>query len=192
MQKGKLFIVSGPSQVGKDSVVRSVKRDLGLNLKHIVTNTTRIPRPGEKNGVTYNFLTDDEFKSLIKQGELLEWARVRQALFGTPKKPVLQALEKGYNVILQIDVQGAAQVKAQLPETVLIFITAESVQEIKRRIFASTRMTLTLKESRWQEAVRELKSQPNYDYIVINRLDKLKDTVKQVRNIIKQEISKIP
>lgn len=188
MTPGKLFIISGPSQIGKDTVVRYLQRDHSLNLTHVITNTTRALRPGEKNGVTYNFLSNPEFEALIKNGRLLEWAKVRQAYFGTPKKPVLAALQQNRNPILQIDVQGAAQIKAKLPNTVLIFITAESTAEVKRRIFASTRMAPEQKQNRWREAQRELKVQPNYDYTVINRWGKLTDAIKEVKTIIEREL----
>jgi len=181
---GKLFIVSGPSQVGKDSIVRALWLDRNLKLTHVITNTTRAKRSGEKQGITYNFLTEKKFTSLIKRGELLEWAKVRQAHFGTPKKPVLAALKKGRNVILQIDVQGAAQIKAQLPPTVLIFVTAENNQEIKRRIFVSSKMTLDQKKHRWLEAKQELKSIKKYDYKIINHWGQLKDAVQKVKEII--------
>ncbi|MFA4819316.1 MAG: guanylate kinase [Patescibacteria group bacterium] len=187
---GRLFIVSGPSQVGKDSIVKMVKQDRRLKLEHIVTNTTRAPRPGEQQGITYNFWRDEQFKKLIQRHELLEWAIVRQSYFGTPKKPVLKALQDGKNVILQIDVQGAAQIKKKHPNAVLIFITAESDQEVKRRIYKSNKMTLDLKKSRWQEAIRELVAQTQYDYVVVNRFGKLKDTVKQVKDIILNTLAK--
>ncbi|MBU1038861.1 guanylate kinase [Patescibacteria group bacterium] len=184
MKPGKLFIISGPSQVGKDSVVRSLWKNSSLNLVHIITYTTRNKRPGEKNGQAYNFVPPSIFEKMITQEKFLEWATVRQAYFGTPKQPVEQALKKGKNVILQIDVQGAAQIKNKLPETILIFITAESKQEIKRRIFASTKMTAEQKNSRWLEAQQELKKKPMYQYTIINRLGYLNKTVRQVKNII--------
>ncbi len=190
---GRLFIISGPSQIGKDSIVKLIHRDYSLNLTHVITNTTRAKRPGERHRVYINFLTETEFQRLIDRDELLEWAipyRDLEARYGTPKTPVLTALNKGQNVILNIDTQGALQIKNKMPETILIFITAESPQEVKRRIFASSKMTLAAKESRWRQAVEELKKQPYYDYTVINRLGKLRDTVNQVRNIIRQKITR--
>ncbi|MFZ5390821.1 MAG: guanylate kinase [Patescibacteria group bacterium] len=188
MTLGQLFIVSGPSQIGKDSVVRSLWKDKTLRLVHIITYTTRPKRPGEKNGQAYNFVTPAVFEKMIKQQKFLEWATVRQAYFGTPKQPVQQALAKNKNVILQIDVQGAAQIKTQLPDTILIFITAESKKEVKRRIFASNKMTKEQKQSRWQEAQQELTKKTNYQYLIINRLGQLDQTVSQVKNIIKKHI----
>ncbi len=183
---GKIFIVSGPSQVGKDSVVRSLWKHSSLNLAPIITFTSRAMRPGEKQGLDYNFVSDTEFKKLIKTKQVLEWARVRQAYFGTPKKPVLLAIKKGQNVLMQIDVQGGLQIKKLLPKhTILIFITAESIPEIKRRIFSSSRMTKTQKDSRWAEARRELKVLPKYHFVVVNKFGELDKTVNQVKKIVK-------
>ncbi|MBI5466443.1 MAG: guanylate kinase [Candidatus Kerfeldbacteria bacterium] len=185
---GKLFIISGPSQIGKDSIVRALWRDRTLKLTHVITNTTRAKRPGERQGVTYNFMNEKAFVSLIKRGKLLEWATVRQAYFGTPKKPVELALKQGRNIILQIDVQGAAQVKAKLPATVLIFISAENAAEVKRRIFASTKMTDTQKKNRWLEAQKEFKSMTKYNHVVINHWGKLNQAIAEVKEIICQHL----
>lgn len=190
---GKIFIVSGPSQVGKDSIVRALWKHHSLKLTPIITYTSRAMRPGEKQGVTYNFVSEVDFKKLIKQGEMLEWAIVRNSYFGTPKKPVLTAINNGSNVLMQIDVQGGQQIKKLLPkQTVLIFITAESIQEIKRRLFSSTLMTLQQKKARWQEALKELHFIPEYDFVVTNKLGELKNTVNTVKNIIKQDIQLKP
>lgn len=185
---GKIFIISGPSQVGKDTIVRKLWRARDLNPARIITNTTRAMRPGERQGVAYNFMTEEEFKSLIEQDELLEWATVRRAYFGTPKAPVLQNLARGKNVIMQIDVQGAAQMKAKLPETVLIFITAESAVEVRRRIFASKKMTPEQKADRWREAQQELKAIPKFQYLIVNKFDQLDTTLREVQGIIHREL----
>ena len=125
----------------------------------------------------------------MKNGELLEWAIVHTDLYGTPKQAVLQALTQGKNVIMDIDVQGAAQIKAKIPAVLLIFITAESAAEVKRRIFASSKMTTEQKENRWQSAIKELQAQTNYDYMVINHIGKLKQAVSEVKLIIKKELA---
>lgn len=192
-KQGKIFIVSGPSQVGKDSVVRALWRHRSLRLEPIITFTSRAMRPGEKQGVTYHFVSEAEFKKLIKQGQMLEWAIVRSSYFGTPKKPVMTAINSGKNVLMQIDVQGGQQIKKILPQqTALIFITAESIQEIKRRLFSSTLMTMQQKKSRWKEALKELLMIPKYDFVVTNKLGELKNTVNTVENIIKSDIKPKP
>lgn len=187
-KKGTLFIISGPSQVGKDSVITAIKKIRSLNLKSIVTNTTRPRRPGEKNGQQLNFLTDKQFNKLINTNQLLEWACVRGYKFGTPKKEILSALNKGYNVIINVDVQGAIKINKLINNCILIFITAESPAEIKKRIYASYKMTAKQKAYRWQEAKKELKAMKLYDYIVINRWQKLPETVNKVVKIIKKHI----
>lgn len=189
---GKLFIISGPSQVGKDTIVRALWHERSLNPARVITNTTRSPRPGERQGITYNFMPVEKFESLIKNGELLEWARVRNAYFGTPKQPVQSSLRRGKNVFLQIDVQGAAQIKAKLPDTILIFVTAESTAEVRRRIFASTKMTSQQKTDRWAEAQRELKAKARYQYTVVNRFGQLPRTLTEVKAIVRAELTKRP
>lgn len=183
---GKLFIVSGPSQVGKDSLVRTLKKIKPLKLTGIVTNTTRPRRPGEQSGVELNFLTEKKFDELIKNNELLEWTYVRGGRFGTPKKPVLTALNRGENVLINIDVQGAAKVVKLIPQAIRIFITAESAGEVKRRIFASSKMTLEQKKFRWQEAIKELKEIPKYDHMVINYWGQRTRAIRQLTQIIKR------
>lgn len=186
---GKIFIVSGPSQVGKDSIVRALWKQTSLKFTPIITYSSRAMRPGEKQGVDYNFVTDKEFKKLIKDKKVLEWARVRQAYFGTPKEPVMSAINQGRNVLMQIDVHGGQTIKKLMPlKTVLIFVTAESNQEIKNRIFSSPRMTLEQKKSRWLEAQNELKVIPKYDYVVVNKYGELKQTVVKVKKIIQTSL----
>lgn len=187
--QGKLFIISGPSRVGKDTLVAKLKKIKSLRLRGVVTNTTRAKRPGEKSGVELNFLTDQEFDKLIADKKLLEWARVRGSRFGTPKNHVLDNLKNGYNVIINIDVQGAAKIVKKIPQAVLIFITAESQDEIRRRIFTSKKMSMEQKKSRWQEAERELKSMPNYHYIVVNKWGKINQTTNRLVRIINSHIS---
>ncbi len=182
--QGKLFIISGPSQVGKDTLVNKLKKIKSLNLRGVVTNTTRAKRPGEKTGVGLNFLTDDQFDKMIADNKLLEWAKVRGGRFGTPKKAVIENLKNGYNVLINIDVQGAAKIIKKIPSATLIFITAESRDEIKRRIFASRKMTPDQKKSRWQEAQHELKYMPRYHHIVVNKWGKMKQTIARLNRLI--------
>jgi len=188
MKPGKLFIISGPSQVGKDSIVSRLKRDQSLHLAHIIGNTTRPKRPGEQQHIYLNFWSEGQFQKLIDRGEFLEWAIVHDYHYGTLKQPVVEALKQGLNVILNIDVQGAEQIKTKMSEVKLIFITAESPAELKRRIFASTKMTLQRKNARWTSAQKELKEMPKYEHVVVNRLNRLNETVAKVKRIITQEL----
>ncbi|MFH1112073.1 MAG: hypothetical protein V1712_03335 [Patescibacteria group bacterium] len=189
--QGKLFIISGPSQMGKDTIVQKLIKIKRLKLNSIVTNTTRVPRPGEKPGKELNFLTTKQFKLLIKNKKLLEWAHVRRALFGTLKEPILNKLINRKNILMTVNVDGAIKIKSLLPQnTILIFITAESNQEVKRRIFLSTKMTMAQKKFRWCEAQRELKFKPLFNFIVINRWNKLPQTLQQIKKIITSQLTK--
>ncbi|MFH1866554.1 MAG: guanylate kinase [Patescibacteria group bacterium] len=186
---GKLFIISGTSQVGKSTVARALVRLPSLSLKRIITTTTR-PRRLEDKLATYHFCTVNEFKKLIKQDKLLEWARVHNYYYGTPRQPVEHALKQGSNVVLVIDVQGSQQLRKRYPKTVTIFITAESKAEIKRRIFQSSHIPDQQKNKRWHTTQHELKQMKNYDYIVVNHWGKLNQTVNRVAAIIRRHITK--
>ena len=133
MSEAKLFILSGPSGVGKGTIVSEVlKEDPDIHLS--VSATTRSPRKGEVRGVSYYFMEDGEFRSEIEAGGFLEYADVHGHFYGTPKAPVLEKLAEGRDVILEIDVQGAMQVKETYPEGVFIFILPPSLGELRRRI----------------------------------------------------------
>ena len=182
---GRIIIISGPSQVGKDAVGKRLLRRRSLRLYKVVTYTTREKRPEEKAGRDHFFITPSKFKELIKQGKLLEWAPVRDRLFGTPKQAVAQALKEGKNVLLKIDVRGAKQVLKVYPKAVTIFIKPDKLSSIKRRMREKGFSPQQLKV-RWQEAMAELKAAEKYDYQVINREGKLNETVSQIAAIIKR------
>ncbi len=182
--KGKLFIISGPSQVGKDSVVADLLKIKKIKLATVITYTTRTIRQGEQKDKVHKFVKEKFFRKLIKQHQLLEWKNVHGKHYGTPKKEVLNKLAAGYNVILNIDVKGALKVKKHLPKSILIFITAESIREIKRRIYESPIMNLMQKNRRWLSAQKELRYQKYYNYTVINRWNKLPQTINQIIKII--------
>ncbi len=185
-RRGTLFIISGTSQVGKSTVAASLKRARGLNITNIRTNTTRPMRPEDKRSRQYHFRTVPEFKRLIRHGELLEWAKVHGYYYGTPRADVERALSRGRNVTLVIDVQGARQVKKLKPDTVTIFITAESTKELKRRIMQSLHIPQDQKRARWQSTLKELRAAKSYDYAVINRWGKLDETVDRVCRLIRR------
>lgn len=185
-KQGTLFIISGTSQVGKSTVARALQHDRRLRIVNIKTNTTRPPRPEDRRSKQYHFRSVKEFKQLIKDGKFLEWARVHGYYYGTLRAEVMKALERGKNVTLVIDVQGARQVKKLMPQVISIFITAESKEELKRRIMESSHIPTQQKLSRWRSALKELKEMKHYDYIVINRWNHLKETIKEVTRIIKK------
>lgn len=169
MRRGTLIVLAGPSGVGKGSVVdRLLSRDAdGLVLS--VSATTRPPRPGEVEGAEYRFVGDDEFDRMIREGELLEWAEVYPGLrYGTPHRFVDEQLERGADVILEIDVQGAAQVRAHAPDAVLILLAPPSVDDLEARLRSRGTEDERALAARLATAERELEQAGWFDHVVVN------------------------
>ena len=167
MSKGRSFIISGPSGVGKSTVLKGLMEKRG-NLYFSVSATTRQPRPGEEDGVHYHFLTMDTFREWIDQGEFLEHAEFVGNCYGTPRKYVYEAMDRGQDVILDIEVQGAMQVAEKMPEVVRIFIAPPSWSELERRLTARGTDTPEKIQGRLARAKEEVKLADTYDYFVIN------------------------
>lgn len=184
MSEAKLFILSGPSGVGKGTIVSEVlKEDPDIHLS--VSATTRSPRKGEVQGVSYYFMEDGEFRSEIEAGGFLEYADVHGHFYGTPKAPVLEKLAEGRDVILEIDVQGAMQVKETYPEGVFIFILPPSLGELRRRIEDRGTESREDIELRLGKAVSEMNYLNRYEYFVIN--EDLQRAVADVRAVMRAE-----
>jgi guanylate kinase len=167
MTLGRLIIVSGPSGAGKGTLVDAVVGRVPA-LWVSVSATTRSPRPGEREGVHYFFLTREEFDRRVEAGEFLEWAEVHGNLYGTLRSHVQARLEQGTNVILEIDPQGAMQVKAAMPEAVLVFVEAPSKEELRRRLAHRGSETPEQVETRMRTAERELALVDAYQHVIIN------------------------
>ncbi|RBP39181.1 guanylate kinase [Garciella nitratireducens] len=180
-KKGLLIVISGPSGAGKGTVCKALLKEV-RNLNISVSMTTRKPRIGEIEGVNYYFVQENEFKKMIKEGELLEYAKVYDNYYGTPKNKVLEKLKHGEDVILEIDIQGALKVKSQFPEGVFIFIVPPSMEELKNRI--KKRGTETEEEvtKRFQSSYKEINYISKYNYIVIN--DDIEKAVERIKSII--------
>ena len=165
-KRGKTFIVSGPSGVGKGTVLKELfkKRDLYYS----VSATTRAPREGEVDGVHYHFLNVEEFRALIAEDALLEHAEYAGNYYGTPKRYVDEAMDRGQDVILEIEMQGARQVCAKRPETVRIFIGPPSWEELERRLVTRGTDSPEKIAQRLQQARVELDNAGEYDYLIIN------------------------
>ena len=184
MTAGKLFIISGPSAVGKGTIVKRIT-DSDENIRVSVSATTREPREGETAGVSYYFMTDGEFQKSVKEGGFLEHASVHGHYYGTPKAPVMSQLEEGHDVILEIDVQGAMQVKESCPEGVFIFILPPSLDELRSRILHRGTESQEDIEIRMNAAEKELEYLPHYDYCVVNEdLDKAVESVKKIMETV--------
>ena len=183
MAKGVLLIISGPSGSGKGTIVEQLVSELGYCVS--ISATTRNPRPNEKDGIHYFFKTKEEFEKMIDNGELLEHAAFCGNYYGTPKKYVEEQLESGKNIILEIEVQGALQVKKKYNDAVLIFTMPPTLTELRRRLEFRGTETKEVIGARINRAEEELEFLPDYDYIVIN--DTVDEAVKDVDCIVKAE-----
>ncbi|HYS01530.1 MAG TPA: guanylate kinase [Candidatus Eisenbacteria bacterium] len=167
-EPGLLIVISGPSGVGKDTILRRLFQ-LAPELKYSVSYTTRPPRPGEIDGQSYTFVAEDEFKRLIEAKEFLEWAQVYDQYYGTSRKRVEEALARGEDIILKIDVQGAAFVKKRKPDALFIFITPPSTEELLQRLTGRNTESPAALERRQREALVELGLAKDYEHVVCNR-----------------------
>lgn len=181
-----LIVLSGPSGVGKDTVIQRMK-ERGLPFHFVVTATTRPPRPEERNGVDYFFFTKDEFAEMIEQNELLEYAIVYNDYKGIPKQQVREALASGKDVIMRIDVQGAATIRKLCPEALLIFLTTKDEDELVSRLIARKSETPEGLKLRIATARQELKQIDQFDYVVVNPQEQLNETVDTIEAIIHAE-----
>jgi len=184
MPEGMLIVLSGPSGAGKGTLCSQLlKRRPELVLS--VSVTTRPPRPGEIDGVSYYFTDEARFKKMIDAGEFLEWAKVYNNYYGTPKKFVEEQLKQGKDVILEIDIQGARQVKKNCPNAVFIFILPPDIEELKKRIIKRGSENKESFDLRVKSAEEELKAMYDYDYAVVN--DVVEEAVKKLESIILAE-----
>lgn len=185
--KGKLFVFSGPSGTGKSSIVNRVL-DMRDDVAFSVSATTREKREGEEHGVDYFFVDRETFLQMVDRGEFLEHAEYVNNLYGTPKEPVLKQLNKGINVILDIEVQGADQIKKQYPEAILLFIVPPSLEELKRRLINRGTDSPERIEQRMEQAKKEFSRIDNYDYIIVN--DILETAISDANAIISSQLTR--
>lgn len=184
MERGKTFIFSGPSGVGKSTILKGLM-EKRKNLYFSVSATTREPRPGEENGVDYHFLKEETFHFWRAQGEFLEYAQYVGNFYGTPKRYVDMAMEEGKDVILDIEVQGAVQVAEKRPETVRIFVAPPSWAELERRLNERGTDNPEKIRQRLHRAKEEMENASIYDYIVIN--DSVEQAVAELDAIMTAE-----
>ncbi len=187
-KEGLLIVVSGPSGAGKGTICKAFlnKND---EIKLSVSATTRKPREGEIHGVNYYFTPKEEFKEMIQKGEFLEYAKVYDNFYGTPKASVLETLSKGKDVLLEIDIQGAMQVKEKYPNGVFVFILPPSLEELKNRIVGRGTESEEDIKKRFGSAFSEIQQIENYDYFIFN--DELEKSVNELEVIIYAEKHKV-
>ncbi len=184
--RGLLFVLSGPSGVGKDALLDRMK-DSGLPYHFTVTATTRPMRENEIDGRDYQFVAPDRFKQMIDGDELLEWAEVYGNYYGVPKAQVVDAIEEGRDVVIKIDVQGAATIRKKAPGGVFIFLEAPNLQELSDRLTARMTESSEALKRRIETAAQEMDQAPSFDYRVVNRSGRLGEAVAEVEQIISAE-----
>lgn len=184
-KRGLLFIISGPAGSGKGTIVSRVRELAPFDFS--VSATTRSPRPGEVDGVHYHFMTKADFEAKIEAGEMLEHAKYVDNYYGTPKKPVDDTLAAGKNIILDIEVQGALQVKEKMPEAIMIFVIPPDYETLVSRIRGRGTETEEVIQKRMTQARLELASFHRYDYVVINETGGVEKAAENVLDIMKSE-----
>lgn len=167
IQDGRLFVISGPSGVGKGTLLKVLFSELD-HISPSVSATTRSPRPGEINGVHYHFLSREQFEKAIKENNFLEYAGYGTNLYGTPKVSVLEQIHSGIDVVLEIEVQGAETVRKLMPDAILIYIQAPSIVELEMRLKKRKTETDEIIAKRLAIALDEQKHISNYDYLITN------------------------
>lgn len=183
-RRGLLLVVSGPSGAGKTTLCKEI-RAMVPGLRHSVSCTTRHPRPGEVNGREYFFLDERTFKEMVERGEFAEWAVVYGHHYGTPRRALAEMMAQGLDVLLEIDVQGALQIKRQFPESVHVYLLPPSLAELRARLQRRAGDSPDEIGHRLRQARDEVRSYRNYDYIVRN--EDLKEAVREMEAIITAE-----
>lgn len=183
-KKGLLVVVSGPSGAGKGTICKNFM-ELNKEMLLSISSTTRDPRENEIDGVNYNFITKQDFEDLIGTDSLLEYVHVFGNYYGTPKKWVLECIEKGKDVLLEIEIVGAMKVKEKYPDAILVFVLPPSLKELKNRIITRGTETIEQIENRMARAMQEIKTIEKYDYFIFN--DNLTRAVDDLEAIISAE-----
>jgi len=181
-----LVVLSGPSGVGKDTVLARMKK-LGRSFYYVVTATTRPKRAQEKNGVDYHFLSRKEFQKMIDKHQFLEWANVYDNYYGVPKDEITSALSQGVDTIVKVDVQGAATIKQILPQAVFIFLIPPSMEELEKRLKRRSSESSKDLALRLEKAKGEIKSLPFFDYVITSHQNKLDEVISRIDAIVAVE-----
>lgn len=183
-QKGLLVVISGPSGTGKGTVCKKLLAQR-QNVKYSVSATTRKPREGEIDGQSYFFVSESQFLDMLENDALIEWDKYCDNYYGTPKAYVDSCIEKGTDVILEITVEGALEIKQKYPECVLVFILPPSFEELRRRIESRATECCEVIEKRLQKAANEIKYVSKYDYLILN--DSVENAVLNIEKVLDSE-----
>ncbi|MBV9228544.1 MAG: guanylate kinase [Chloroflexi bacterium] len=186
LKRGLLFVLSAPSGTGKDTVIKAL-RDQGMDFHVVSSVTTRAPRPGESEGNPYHFVSKEAFDLMVANGELLEHANVHGNWYGQPLQQIRDNLRAGRDVLLKIDVQGAATVRKKISGAIFIFLVPGSVEELVERLTNRQTETESERQRRLSDAQTELAQRDHYDYVIENRRGKLAEAVENLRAIILAE-----
>lgn len=187
IKKGILFVISAPSGAGKTTLCRGVLQSMP-DIKFSVSHTTRSPRQEEVEDVHYNFIDEKEFQRMIAGSEFIEWAEVHGNFYGTSRKKIAEMTGAGIDVLLDIDVQGAKQVKESLPDSVLIFILPPSFEALKERLTGRMTDTDEVIRRRLKKASDEIREYKNYDYVIVN--DVIENALTELKSVIIAERDK--
>jgi guanylate kinase len=181
MNKGKLFVITGPSGTGKGTVLKRVFADID-NIFYSISATTRAPRPGEEHGREYYFVSKSDFERMIAENQLLEYAQYSGNYYGTPLKPILEKTDLGRDVVLEIELQGALQVRKHCPDAAFIFIAPPSMEELEQRLRGRGTEDEAHIQMRLAKAKEECAAADKFDHIVVN--DDLDTAVKELSQVI--------
>src|SRR3989440_6474907 len=185
-RQGLLFVLSAPSGTGKDTVINALKQQ-GMDFYVVASVTTRAPRPGESEGNPYHFISEEEFKQLVDEGELLEYANVHGNWYGQPRQAIRDNLRAGRDVLLKIDVQGAATIHSKIPDAIFIFLVPGSLEELAQRLADRQTETEPQLIRRLSDAREELALQYWYDYVIVNRQGHLQEAADLLHAIMLAE-----
>ncbi len=184
--KPLLIVLSGPSGAGKDAVLTKMKES-SYPLEYVTTVTTRPQRPNERDNVDYHFISNEMFQKMMENKQLLEWANVYGNKYGVPKQPVKQALDRGQDIIVKVDIQGAATIKKLLPQALLIFLIPPSTEDLTLRLKQRRTESPFSLALRLKTAEEEVKQLPVFDYVVVNKQDEIDVAVSEIKTIIAAE-----
>lgn len=181
---GKLFVITGPSGVGKGTILEKFFHN-NKNIIYSISETTRKPRPGEVHGVNYFFVSKEDFETSIKNDEFLEWAKYSDNYYGTKKNFVLKALLQGADVLLEIETQGAKKIMEKFPDCITIFVTPPNLDELEKRLRGRKTEDEESIQKRLQRVREELKLAPHYKYAIVN--DKVEDALEKLQKVYENE-----